>query len=235
MFFTLQRNKSLWNRQETCAHALSWPEVVSNYRVVGDPSFVPALPYMELNPRIQVSILILIIYHSTEYLNSAYNGEFISSLSSLDWQQHSSRGYCILLWYSVSGGCWHKNEPVNVLLLKLPYFGFILKRNIKYDHYDNSEWILILFVKFKTFIFSNYLLGFVCCGFFFLVLNQIVFLRLKHAGYLEAFLFSMRTSVNMIQSFVNADMHSANLISPEINLDAQKWWNSLILPTEDNV
>lgn len=60
-------------------------------------------------------------------------------------------------------------------------------------------------------------------------------LRLKHVGCLEAFLFSVRTSVNMTQSLVNADMHSANLVSPEMNLDAQKWWSSLILPAEDNV
>ncbi|RMC05052.1 hypothetical protein DUI87_18233 [Hirundo rustica rustica] len=39
----------------------------------------------EENLSLQVSFRILIIYQSTEYLNSDYNGEFISSLSSLGW------------------------------------------------------------------------------------------------------------------------------------------------------
>lgn len=85
MFFTLKWNESVWNRKETHAHTLSWPEVVTSHRIVGDPSLAPALPYMEQDPRLQVHILILIMYHSTEHLNSGCNGEFISSLSSLKW------------------------------------------------------------------------------------------------------------------------------------------------------
>lgn len=77
----------------------------------------------------------------------------------------------------------------------------------------------------SKFSFSNFLLkNFITCwvDWFWFFFNQIVLLRLKHVECLEAFLFSVRTSVNMIQPLLNADMCSANLISPEMKLDAQK-------------
>lgn len=64
----------------------------------------------------------------------------ISFLPCLLWtgQPCPSRGYYTVMIQCIRRMLTQK-MPVNVLLLKLSWFGFILKRSIKYEHYDKNE------------------------------------------------------------------------------------------------
>lgn len=187
---------------------------------------------MEQNLRLRVSILIPIIYHSTEYLNSDYSGEFISSLSSSSgWTVVSLKRLLHISMIRNIRRMLAQKWACKYPMAKTALFWFYFEK--KYQIWPlRQEWMnlnsLCLTLYLKTSLYAVFF-------YLFILFYQIMLLRLKHVGCLEAFLFSVRTSVNMTQSLVNADMHSANLVSPEMNLDAQKWWSSLILPTEDNV